>query len=99
MRHSLLLLPLLFAACTNERAPVHTEASTNDTMRYIPLQDTLDARKTAFEKKADAGTKRDYAEGIDAVRASGILEAARQVGDTAHIGARLPLPELCACLP
>lgn len=50
---------------------------------YIPLQDTLDARKAAFEATADPEKKRVYADGIDAVRNSGILEAARQVGDTA----------------
>ena len=82
MRHSLLLLPSCSRpARTN--AHQYTEASTNDTMRYIPLQDTLDAHMTAFEKKADAGTKRDYAEGIEAVRARGILEVVRQVDDTA----------------
>ncbi len=52
-------------------------------MPYIPLQDTLDAKKAAFEAKADAGKKQDYAAGIEAVRSSGILETAHQVGDTA----------------
>jgi len=83
MNYTLLLLTLLFVACTNEPASVVTDAPTNDAMPYIPLQDTLDAKKAAFELKADAGKKQDYAAGIEAVRSSGILETAHQVGDMA----------------
>lgn len=84
MKYTFLLpLPLLFVACTNEPAPMHTDVPMNDATPYIPLQDTLDAKKAAFEANADDAKKQDYAAGIEAVRASGILEAARQVGDTA----------------
>ncbi len=84
MRYAFFLFPCLFAACSNDPAPSATPTEqAQDTTRYIPLQDTLDARKAAFELKADAEKKLIYAEGIDAVRTSGILETARQVGDTA----------------
>lgn len=83
MNYALLLLPLLFVACTSEPEAVVTDVPAMEVLPYIPLQDTLDAKKAAFEAKADPEKMRIYAEGIEAVRASGILEAARQVGDTA----------------
>ena len=83
MRHLMLLFPLLLAACTGTPEAAPEESSTPALTAYVPLQDTLDARKAAFEARADAEKKRVYAEGIEAVRTSGILQAARQVGDTA----------------
>lgn len=83
MKHALLLLPLLFVACTSEPDVEVTDVPAMEVLPYIPLQDTLDAKKAAFEAKADPEKMRIYAEGIEAVRASGILESARQVGDTA----------------
>ena len=83
MRPLTLLFPLLFAACTGTPEAPPAEHSTPAPTAYVPLQDTLDARKAAFEARADAEKKRVYAEGIETVRTSGILQTARQVGDTA----------------
>src|SRR5690606_27870070 len=47
------------------------------------LQDTLDTKKEAFEKRASDEKKRIYAEGIASVKNSGIISSALQVGDTA----------------
>jgi len=83
MNYALLFLPLLFVACTSEPEAEVTDVPAMEVLPYIPLQDTLDAKKAAFEAKADPKKMRIYAEGIEAVRASGVLETARQVGDTA----------------
>ncbi len=47
------------------------------------LQETLDNKKEAFEKRASEEKKRIYAEGIASVKNSGIISTALQVGDTA----------------
>ena len=47
------------------------------------LQETLDGKKAAFESRATDEKKRIYAEGITAVKTSGIISSALQVGDTA----------------
>lgn len=60
-----------------------TEDTIVDSDVYTPLQDTLDAKKALFEASADADKKREYAEGIQAVAESGVVESALQVGDTA----------------
>jgi peroxiredoxin len=49
----------------------------------MTLQKKLDQKKADFNAKAPAEKKRIYQEGIDAVVATGILEKAIQVGDTA----------------
>lgn len=48
-----------------------------------PLQLQLDERRAEFERTAPADKQRAYAEGIAAVEASGVLAAARNVGDNA----------------
>lgn len=58
-----------------------TEASTPTETRS--LQSKLDARKQNWEAKASDEKKRVYGEGIDAVKTSGVLEAAKNVGDKA----------------
>jgi peroxiredoxin len=47
------------------------------------LKAQLDARKTAFGTKASDSVKKTYAEGIQAVVDSGVVQHAKQVGDKA----------------
>ena len=47
------------------------------------LEAVLNAKKEAYEKTADESKKKVYADGITAVRESGIESSALQVGDTA----------------
>lgn len=47
------------------------------------LKAQLDSRKDAFGAKAPADVKKTYAEGIQAVVDSGVVQHAKQVGDTA----------------
>ncbi|WP_336891493.1 peroxiredoxin-like family protein [Flavicella sp.] len=54
-----------------------------DTNKDPTLKSILDEKKNNFELKADEKTKSIYKEGIDAVRSSGILENAKQVGEIA----------------
>jgi peroxiredoxin len=49
----------------------------------VTLKSKLGQRKKAFSGKADSTKKRVYAEGIESVRTSGILDSAIQVGDRA----------------
>ncbi|WP_435139187.1 peroxiredoxin-like family protein [Formosa sp. A9] len=45
--------------------------------------EALEERKSNFNKKADDNIKKTYREGLDAVATSGVLEHAKNVGDTA----------------
>lgn len=47
------------------------------------LKSQLEAKKAAFEEKADDHKKKVYAEGIESVEKSGIVASAKQVGDNA----------------
>ncbi|WP_434035674.1 peroxiredoxin-like family protein [Formosa sp. 4Alg 33] len=47
------------------------------------LKSLLDAKKDDFDAHAPADKKQDYAEGLEAVEKSGIVETAKQVGDLA----------------
>ena len=47
------------------------------------LRSKLEEKKANFELKADDNKKRAYKEGLEAVENSGIVAAAKQVGDTA----------------
>lgn len=47
------------------------------------LQDQLDARKAQWAQKADENTKTIYDDGIAEVKASGVLETMKSVGDKA----------------
>ncbi len=53
------------------------------TTEEMSLKKQLDQKKAEFNKKAPEEKKRIYQEGIDAVVATGILDKAIQVGDTA----------------
>lgn len=48
-----------------------------------PLSTALAERKAAYAARSDAYTKKIYGEGIDAVRDSGVVERAKNVGETA----------------
>jgi peroxiredoxin len=47
------------------------------------LQEKLDAKKSAFEQSAEPQKIKDYDEGIELVRQSGVLDDALNVGDSA----------------
>ncbi len=47
------------------------------------LKSKLEAKKASFEQRADANKKRAYKEGLESVEKSGIVAAAKQVGDIA----------------
>ncbi len=49
----------------------------------LSLKSKLDEKKASFNERADNQKKKIYAEGIQAVKDSGILKSAMQVGDTA----------------
>lgn len=56
---------------------------TMDSNTTTSLKSKLDAKKASFEMKADDNKKRIYADGLDAVRNSGIIASAKQKGDQA----------------
>ena len=72
---------LLIAGCAGSSS---TETS-NMTIEPSTLQATLAERQAAFSQRADDATKRDYAEGIQAVRDARTTELARTVGDSAPL--------------
>ena len=81
---SILSALIVLASCqesntTKTVIEMPAEVSTSETH----LQDTLDQKKANFELKASAEKKKIYAEGIAAVKASGITQSALQVGDKA----------------
>ncbi len=73
-------LSLMLIAC-NPKEKLKTEIL--EGVQQATLQEQLDAKKQNFELKADDAKKKDYKEGIDAVRSSGILSTAKKVGDKA----------------
>jgi len=91
MKHTLyilFILSIVFTSCDNSNQPsVNTE--NQDSKMNIEesgkqsLKSQLDAKKEAFELKADDHKKQVYKEGIQSVEDSGILEKALNVGDIA----------------
>jgi len=67
-----LALSLALAACAPKTMPSET-----------PLADALNERKQAFAAKAPAETQRSYNDAVEALRATGILDRAKQVGEAA----------------
>lgn len=76
------LTGIIFSPIKNITAQTETEVKT-DTESLPTLQSLLDEKKAAFELKATDEKKRIYAEGIQAVVNSGVLENALNNGDTA----------------
>lgn len=81
---SFLMLLIITTACNSNKSSKST-TDKEKTMNDIAATQTLalHERKTDFGKKADQNTKKIYQEGLDAVSESGILEAAKNVGDMA----------------
>ncbi len=79
-----LLLPCLLAlaACNS---PKQENQSQSEHMIEQPqtLKSVLDEKKSNFASKADSTKKRIYAEGIESVVTSNIVQTALQIGDTA----------------
>ncbi len=78
---TLMLFTLL--ACENNKENDKMENETQQTEEYIPLQNSLDEKKTNFELNADEEKKKDYAAGIQAIIDDGVLEKAMNKGDKA----------------
>ena len=84
----ILLVLTIFASfiysCSKQSAEIK-EVPKNETNRNnaATLKSELDAKKTDFENKATEEKKKMYSEGLDAVRSSGIIESAKNTGDTA----------------
>lgn len=79
---SILASCVFFASCAEETTSEHSETETTMTVT-TSLQDELNVKKDAFNAKAPDEKKKMYAEGIETVAKSGVLENAMQVGDMA----------------
>lgn len=77
----ILLFTLL--ACENKKEDLEMENETIQTEEYIPLQKSLDEKKSNFELNAEDEKKKDYAAGIQAIVDDGVLERAMNEGDKA----------------
>ncbi|QZE14991.1 AhpC/TSA family protein [Halosquirtibacter laminarini] len=83
---TIIILGVLLSALYSCNSKSGKKSSTIEkaTKSEVPTQSQeLEQRKENFTKKADSNTKEIYKEGIDAVKASGILESAKNVGDIA----------------
>jgi peroxiredoxin len=81
-----LISVMVFVSCSNtsNEAEGKRDSSASDTMNVKgELATILDEKKNAFNEKADSTKKRVYAEGIQSVIESRVVENAKQVGDTA----------------
>jgi len=67
---------------TTKQETNHENKTVQETEKQT-LKAQLEQRKQDFAAKADDNKKRAYKEGIESVEQSGILEAAKQVGDKA----------------
>lgn len=79
---SLFVALTFFTSCENEIAETANTETMNAT-KEPSLQEVLNEKKEAFNTKAPEEKKKGYAEGIEAVAKSGVLENAMQVGDKA----------------
>ncbi|NEN22337.1 AhpC/TSA family protein [Cryomorpha ignava] len=88
---SSIVLSCVVISCSNEKEPRYTETNLQEKNKVAvemddnkqSLKSLLDAKKGAFELKADDNKKKIYKAGIDAVETSGILDKALNVGDIA----------------
>ncbi|MDF7801424.1 peroxiredoxin-like family protein [Pontiellaceae bacterium B1224] len=69
----------LVVSCSEQNGTSDMNAEKTNTS----LKSQLDERKNAFGAKASADVKKTYAEGIQAVVDSGVVQQAKQVGDMA----------------
>jgi peroxiredoxin len=78
-----LIVIISMISCDNT-TPKEIETYNADTMTIeLNLEQVLAEKKANFEAKAPEDKKKIYGEGIDAVRNSGVIENAINVGDTA----------------
>ncbi len=77
---TLVLALSLFSSCSTSQ---EKKSEVEETETYITQTEALNKRKTEFGKKANDTIKTIYQEGLDAVKASGVLALAKNVGDTA----------------
>lgn len=84
---SLSILLLVNTSCHNKSSQKNNQKENQkiNTMKTetTTLKSMLDAKKEAFELKADDHTKEIYKEGLESVKNSGVLEKALNVGDIA----------------
>lgn len=73
----------LFSCQESTTTKSKIEMPVEETTTVTHLQEELDEKKANFELKASDEKKKIYAEGLDAVKASGITESALQIGDKA----------------
>lgn len=84
---AVIVLSCLIVSCNNGKQTKQNE----DVIKEVdmkkennsPLKSQLEERKTNFALKANDNKKRAYKEGIESVEESGIVKAAKQVGDIA----------------
>ncbi|MCF7847748.1 MAG: AhpC/TSA family protein [Kiritimatiellales bacterium] len=76
---AILAVTILVVSCTKQTGESEMTTEHADTS----LKAQLDGRKIAFSAKAPDDVKKTYAEGIQAIIDSGIVQQAKQVGDTA----------------
>lgn len=74
---------LLFMSCGSVKKESNSIKMTETETTNRPLETELNAKKANFEQKADPERKKVYAEGIEAVANSKVVQNALQVGDTA----------------
>ncbi len=79
----LLTVILFIASCNPTNKDAMTSSDTPKKEHKPSLQDSLNARKAAWEVKASDEKKKLYAEGIADVANSGLLQNAKQVGNQA----------------
>lgn len=81
---SLGLLLSLVGVCSAQNKQQEMSEKNNTMVEHKVTQtQALEERKANFTRKADANTKKIYQEGLVAVSESGVVESARNVGDTA----------------
>ena len=81
---SLAMSLMITTACNSKNSEQSTTENGNKMEeKEMSLAAALTERKTSFAKKADENTKKIYKEGFDDLSQSGILAAAKNVGDKA----------------
>lgn len=77
------LITLLSCTQNEDKELKETKTERIENVDYIPLQKSLDEKKSAFEKTADDTKKKDYAAGIKAIIDEGVIDKAINLGDKA----------------
>lgn len=81
---SLIMILIITTACNTEKNDKSITIKEDTVQKLTSTQaQALEARKIDFGKKADENTRKIYQEGLDKLSESGILEAAKNIGDIA----------------